>query len=274
MGENQSSSTVGVEECRSIGQIMDLPLCRIRSGVFMQRDKIEGDDFDALCGSIRRVGVLIPIVVRADGDRYVLIAGHRRVAACQRIGLTTIPGIVRSDNDVQAAEVNFAENFFRTDLSPVELAASIKSAVNGGVFTVEALAEVMRHHPDWVRRQIALCDWPGDVLEAIHYRRLSVSAGANLAVVTDDVYRQFLVKCAVDNGATARTTAAWLQAWEASKPAEEAVKSEPVGPGQVSQPMVPQAPCISCSNIFRTDELSHVPMCGECIRELQGSRRH
>ena len=273
MPKDQLSCTDGIAECRSVGQIIEVPVYKIRSDVFMQRDRIEGEDFDALCGSIRRVGVLIPVVVRTDGDGYVLIAGHRRLAACQRIGLSHIPAMVRSDNDATAAEVNFAENFFRTDLSPVELAAAIKSAIVGGIFTVEALAEAMRHHPDWVRRQIALCDWPGDVLEAIHYRRLSVSAGANLSLVTEDSYLQFLVKCAVENGATARTTAAWLQAWEASKPAEEAVKSEPVGPGQVSQPMVPQAPCISCSNIFRTDELSHVPMCGACIRELQGSRR-
>jgi len=267
-----SDSTVGIGESKKRGQIMDLPICQIRSDVFMQRDKIEGEDFDALCGSIRRIGVLVPVVVKPDGDGYILIAGHRRMAACQRLGLSTIPAMVRSDTEQITSEVNFAENFFRSNLSAVELAAAIKGAIVGRIFTVEGLAEALRHHPDWVRRQIAMCDWPGDVLEQIHYGRLSVSAGANLALVTDDEYRQFLVRCAAENGATARTTAAWLQAWEASKPANEAIKSEPVPPGQASTPMVPQAPCIKCSDIYPSDQLSHVPMCGSCIREIQGSR--
>jgi len=267
-----SDSTVGTEVYEKSTLITECMISKIRSDVFMQRDRIEGEDFDALCGSIRRIGVLVPVVVKPDGDGFILIAGHRRLAACQRIGLSTIPAMVRSDTEQITSEVNFAENFFRSNLSPVELAAAIKGAIVGRIFTVEALAEALRHHPDWVRRQIALCDWPGDVLEQIHFGRLSVSAGANLALVTDDAYRQFLVRCAAENGATARTTAAWLQAWEASKPADEAIKSEPIPPGQASTPMVPQAPCICCSNIYPSDQLSHVPMCGSCIRELQGSR--
>jgi len=106
-------------------------------------------------------------------------------------------------------------------------------------------------------------------LEAIHNGKISVTAASNLACVEDDVYREFLVRQAVENGATARATAAWLQAWRSMVPASEAITREPVPAGPGVTPAVPQAPCIVCANVFRTDELSHVPVCVHCIRTIR-----
>lgn len=254
-------------------RIIQLPVGKIRCDVHGQRLELEGEKLDELVGSIRRVGVLVPVIVVADGDGFVLVAGHRRVAAAQRAGLSTIPAIVRGGEDAEIKEVCFAENFFREDLSTVEQAAAIKDAIDGGVLSVESVAAGFRRTADWVRRQVALLSWPSDVLEVIHRGKLSVSAASNLACVRDDAYRGFLLGHAVSNGATARTTAAWLQAWEAMQPAEEAVSSEPVCEGTHQTPMVPQAPCIVCATVLRTDELSHVPMCAGCIRKIQGVGR-
>jgi len=116
---------------------------------------------------------------------------------------------------------------------------------------------------------IAIAGWQADVLEAIHECKLSVSAASNLAVVTDDSYRIFLVRNAVEQGATARTTASWLQAWRAMQPQEEAITSEPAPAGPVSVPMVPQAPCLCCAQMFKVNEMSHVPVCGACIQIIR-----
>jgi ParB family chromosome partitioning protein len=254
-------------------QITEIELSKVRDDVHGQRLEIEGDKLDELIGSIRRVGILVPLFVVADGDGFVLVAGHRRLAAAKRIGLSYVPCIVRSGEDKEIKEVGFAENFFRENLSPIEQAAAIKDAVDQEVLSVDELAAGFRRSADWVRRQIALLSWPPDVLEVIHRGKLSVSAASNLACVRDDAYRGFLLGHAVANGATARTTAAWLQAWEAAEPAEQAVTSEPVPEGQARVPAVPQAPCIVCATVYRTDELSHVPMCSACIRKVQGVGR-
>ena len=134
--------------------------------------------------------------------------------------------------------------------------------------SIEQMAAGFGRSGDWVRRQIGICGWPEDVLEGVHTGKLSIAAASNLAVITEDHYRRMLVGQAVENGATARTTAAWLQAWRAMLPLEVAVEQPPVDGGQAVVPMVPQGPCLVCHNVYRVDELSHVPVCMHCVKVI------
>lgn len=249
--------------------VQNVPLEKIKVDVYAQRVEREDEGISELAASIRRIGMLVPVVVIPEGDYFVLVAGHRRVVAAGKAGLTSVPAVVRKAGEAQAKEVSFAENLFRKDLSPIELAAAIADCYKAGTLTIDQLAEGLHRSCHWVQAQIALLDWPDEVLEVIHNGKISVAAASNLAMVHDDVYREFLVRQAVENGATARATAAWLQAWRSMAPPEEAITREPVPAGQRATPAIPQAPCIVCANVFRTDELSHVPVCVGCIRTIR-----
>ena len=63
---------------------------------------IENEELNTLAQSIRESGVLVPALARPAGDRYELISGHRRLAACKLLGLPTIPVIVRDLTDAEA----------------------------------------------------------------------------------------------------------------------------------------------------------------------------
>lgn len=252
--------------------VQNVPVEKIKVGEYVSRVDEEDKAIVELSASIRRVGVLVPLVVVASGEGFILVAGHRRLAACRQAGLQQVPCCVRSAAGAEAKEVSFAENLFRRDLSPIELAAAIADCLKQEIMTVPELAAGLRRSENWVRQQVAILAWPSDVLEAIHGGKISVSAASNLAQINDSVYREFLVRQAVENGATARATAAWLQAWRSMAPAAEAITREPVQAGERSTPAVPQAPCIVCSNVFRTDELSHVPICSGCIRTIRDMR--
>jgi ParB/RepB/Spo0J family partition protein len=209
------------------------------------------------------------LIVRPFGERFVRVAGRRRLAAAKKAGLSTVPCVVREVSDIVGRETAFAENLFREDLTPIETAVAISKAVEGGEADVQAVADGMRRSVDWVRRQLAMLEWPEDVLRAVHAGKLSVAAASNLACVEAPVYRAYLLENAVENGATARTTAAWLQAWRASVPVTQAVLSD-VGPsGPAVCPVIPQAPCFCCAVVGRTDELSHVPLCARCIGRVR-----
>lgn len=247
----------------------------ITVGAHALRALEDDEGIDELAASIRRVGILVPLVCRFEGDVLHLVAGHRRIRAANSVGLETVPVVVGDFSDAEAKEVAFAENMFRADLSAVEIAAGLKDALEQKIMTVEELAKSVHRSPNWVGRMVAMLAWPADVLGAVHGGWLSVSAANNLACITEDKYRDFLLTNAHDSGATARTTAAWLQAWRAYQPAEAAVQEEPV-PGQVNlQPAVPQAPCLCCGLVFRTDELCHMPVCTSCIKIVRdvGSTR-
>lgn len=250
-------------------EVSQVPIMDITVGAHALRAQEDDEDLDGLVASVRRVGVLEPLVCRLEGDVLNLVAGHRRLGAALRAGLESVPVIIGDFNDAQAKEIAFAENMFRADLTAVEIASGLKDVLEQKIMTIEELARSLHRSTNWVGRMIAMLAWPDDVLGAVHAGWLSVSAANNLACVTEDTYREFLLNNAHDSGATARTTAAWLQAWRAYQPPEAAVQAEPV-PGQVNlQPAVPQAPCLCCGTVYRTDELCHMPVCTSCIRTVR-----
>lgn len=248
--------------------IIAIPIHKIKVGEHAQRFEDEDPEIAELAGSIQRVGLLNPLCVTETGDGYLLIAGHRRVEACKRIGLEVVPCLVAVGDEATKREITFAENFFSKDLTPIELAAAIATEVKEQRMTIEQLAAGFRKTTEWVRRQMEIVGWPEDCLEGIHSGKISIAAASNLACITEEYYRKMLVKQACENGATARTTSAWLQAWRAMLPPAEAVKQEPADPDAPAVPMVPQAPCLVCHDVFRVDELSHVPLCSHCIKVL------
>jgi ParB family chromosome partitioning protein len=212
-------------------------------------------------------------MVTQDNDFYDIVFGHRRFDAFTRLGWDVIPALIVTGEEAEIRRKTFAENFFRDNLTSVELAIAIAEEIKSERSTVEQLATCFKHKPDWIRRQISICCWPVDCLDAVHTGKLSVSAAENLSCITDDSYRESVVRQACDNGATARTTAAWLQAWRSMLPVDEAVLCPPSGSPDLPVPLVPQAPCLACHDVFRTDELSHVPLCSRCIKIIADSGR-
>lgn len=247
----------------------EIPIEKIKVGEYAQRLSIEDESLDGLVASIGRVGLVYPVVVCPEGDAYLLVEGHRRLAAHKRMGRSEIMCVVTGSGKSVTAEIAFAGNFFRKDLSPVELASAIRDCHKQGTMTVQEMAVGFNRSEHWVNRMIAICDWPDDVLEAVHQKVISIAAASNLALVTDEVYRAFLVENAVEQGATARTTSAWLQSFRNMAPQEEAVQAEPTAGQAVPVALIPQAPCFCCSQVFPMNEMSHVPLCGPCVKIMR-----
>lgn len=254
-----------------MAEIKKIPIEKIIVGEHDQRLKLDVDEVEKLASSIARVGLLYPIIVRKEGDMYLVLDGHTRLEACKSLGHLNIQCTFGAASGANSAEIAFAGNFFRKDLSPVELAAALKDCNEKGTMTIGELAAGFHKSNHWVSSMIAIANWPAEIQEAIHNERISVSAASNLACVTDDSYRLFLVRNAVEAGATARTTASWLQAWRAMQPQEEAITSEPVSMGTHQTPMVPQAPCFCCSQLFEVNKMSHIPVCGACVQILRAA---
>jgi len=250
-------------------EITEVLIKEIKAGEHDQRLETEDPDIPELAASILRIGIINPLILVAADDGLHLIAGHRRLVAARLAGLRVVPCIVRTSEKAVDSEITFAENFFRKDLSPIELAGALKDCMLRGTMTISELAAGFHRSEHWVRSMIAIGDWPSDVQEAIHVKAISVSAASNLALVTDPAYRSFLVRNAAEQGATARTTAAWLQAFQAMQPPEQAITAEPVPAGPAQVPLVPQAPCLCCAQQFPVNQMSHVPVCGACIRIIR-----
>lgn len=252
-----------------MSKIVEIPLNKIKVGEHHHRLEIDEDSVYDLISSIRRVGLQYPLIVTEQGEDYIILDGHTRLEALKRLNLPTATCSVVSMDEANEAEIAFAGNFFRKEMSAVELAAAIADVHKKRELTLEQIAEGFHRSKQWVQQMLAICSWPSDVQMAMHVHKMSISAASNLACVTDDVYREYLVRNAVEGGVSARTTAAWLQAWRMQQPVEQAIKTEPVAGKAPVQAAVPQGPCFICGQVFLVNEMSHVPMCGECVKAVR-----
>lgn len=241
-----------------------MPVSALHSDVYAVRSGIEGQAFDELVSSVRRDGVLQPILVEREGDRFVVVAGHRRTAAARAVGLVEIPAVVVSGGEEIGWRGSFAENMYRADLSPVEEAAALRDCLEGGDLDVDGVAAVLGRSRAWVDGRLAILEWPEDVQMAVHAGSLSVGGAAQLAGIADGVYRAQLIEFARVNGASVRTCAAWRQAYEMGRLDRPGDIEVPEGSGSRVAAAVPYTPCVICGGQHKMAELSWLPVCGDC----------
>jgi ParB family chromosome partitioning protein len=118
-----------------------IALSRIVPNPNQPRTTFDATALDELRSSIEEFGVLVPIIVRAAGDGYELIAGERRWRAAQMAKLETIPAIVRRADDRESLEVAIIENLQRENLDPLEEAMGFQHLIDSYNFTQEQVAQ-------------------------------------------------------------------------------------------------------------------------------------
>ena len=100
--------------------IQNVPVTLIDPNPFQPRIDFNENDLQDLSNSIRKHGIIQPIIIRQKGDRYELIAGERRLRAGKKAGLQEVPVIIRQLTDREAAEMALIENLQRKDLNCLE----------------------------------------------------------------------------------------------------------------------------------------------------------
>jgi len=118
-----------------------IPLARIVPNPNQPRTTFDPAALDELRSSIEEFGVLVPIIVRAAGSGFELIAGERRWRAAQLAKLETIPAIVRRADDRESLEVAIIENLQRENLDPLEEAMGFQHLIERYNFTQEQVAQ-------------------------------------------------------------------------------------------------------------------------------------
>jgi ParB family chromosome partitioning protein len=132
---------IGGEDCPTTPDTPRISIDRIRQNPHQPRKAFDEDELASLSASIREHGVLQPLVVRAEGDGYQLIAGERRLRAAQRAGLDAVPVHVVDFNDQQVFEAALVENVQRSDLNAIEKAQGFKDYLERFGQKQEHLAE-------------------------------------------------------------------------------------------------------------------------------------
>jgi ParB family chromosome partitioning protein len=142
----------------------ELPVSAVSVNPNQPREHFEEAALSSLTASIREVGVLQPILVRATGvDEFELIAGERRWRAAKRAGLKTIPAIVRAVEDLTSLEHALVENLHRADLGALEEAAAFQQLINDFGLTQEAVAQRIGKSRSAVANSLRLLQLPAGI---------------------------------------------------------------------------------------------------------------
>ena len=176
------------------GQVQLIPISELYP--FLNHPFLVKDDakMEETIESIRNKGVLVPILVRTRaGGGYELISGHRRTHACRKLGLKTIPALIREMDDDEATIVMVDANIQRETLLPSEKAkayamkfAAMKHQGQGGGYTVAAMEKEGTDNARTIQLYISLSKLNDDLLRMIDKGTLGLSQGYTLATLDAD----------------------------------------------------------------------------------------
>ncbi|EQD25103.1 MAG: ParB-like protein partition protein [Leptospirillum sp. Group IV 'UBA BS'] len=138
------------------GSVRTLPLDKIRFDPDQPRKSISENTLRELADSIARHGVLEPVLVRPEGEGFLLVCGERRVRAAGLAGLDRIPAVVRELEISEVRLVQLIENIQREDLPPLAIARAISDLLKTYGMTQDACARALGKSQTYVSRHLGL----------------------------------------------------------------------------------------------------------------------
>jgi ParB family chromosome partitioning protein len=145
------------------------------------------NNLEELAASIKKIGLLQPIVVRTNSSNsFEVVAGNRRLNACKTLGWRKIACHLVELDDQQAFEAAIVENVQRNTLNPIEEGIAYRKYVQEfGWGGVSELAEKLSKSTSYICKRIRLTELPNDIIDLISKSEISVSMGEELLPIED-----------------------------------------------------------------------------------------
>ena len=177
------------------------------------RSELDRNALFELADNIKQNGLINPITVRPVGDRFEVVAGHRRLSACKIAGKIRISCVVRNLTDSEVFAVKAAENLERADIDPVDEAIFIAEYIEQTKLSPQQVAKVLRRSLVYVETRLAIGFMPDYMKEYLKTGELKLGAALALVQITDDKIRHVWVDMAVRDGVSVAQAEYWLHGW-------------------------------------------------------------
>lgn len=247
--------------------VIDEPRGRIRM-------EIDQDEVKSLADSIAQIGLLQPIIVRADGQRYEIIAGHRRFLAFRLLGRVRIPAMVRDLDDAATAVARATENLGRVDLSPIEEAATYADLRDNYGLSPDQIGKEMGKSPGVVKRRLDLLKMPPQLQKAVHLKKISYGVAEELWRLGDEGVIDYYLGYAVDHGVTVAVARQWVNDHRRS---QSRIDNDVGGGGGAPMPLESKPiylTCEICNGPTPLEDAKNITICKGChMGILEGLKR-
>ena len=194
---------VTAKEDKKASNLTEVPITEVVRDEDQPRKEFAPEALEALANSIKEHGVLQPLVVVKEGDRYKIVAGERRFRASKMAGLEKVPVIIRTLEAQERLEISIIENAQREDLNAIEMAtayAKLKSQFN---LSEAEIAERVGKSKSAVVNTMRLLNLADDVKKAMVEHKLSEGVMRPLIGADEELVEKILPKI-IEEGWTAR----------------------------------------------------------------------
>ena len=195
LGDYTQPTPEGVQE-------LDIHLIDTNAG--QPRKDFDQEKLQELADSIRQHGVVQPILLRQNGERYVIVAGERRFRAARLAGLDQVPAIVKDLDETQVMEVALIENLQREDLNPIEEAAAIRFLMQQHDLTQEEVSKRLSKSRPAIANSLRLLTLPEPVQAYLRNGKLQAGHARALAGLQDPEAQAVLADKIVGEGLSVR----------------------------------------------------------------------
>jgi ParB family chromosome partitioning protein len=215
------------------GGLAELPTTEIRPNPQQPREHFDEEALAGLADSIREVGILQPVLVRAAEDGgYELIAGERRWRAARRVGLLTIPAMVRVADDATMLQHAIVENVQREELNPLEEAAAYQQLIEDFSLTHDDVAARVGKSRATISNTLRLLQLPPSIQRSVKDGTIRMGHARALLGTPDRAFQEQLAKRVIAEDLSVREVEEAIrnrQQEPAERPAVAAANVEPGG---------------------------------------------
>ena len=193
-------------EQKEKGLVVEMDVESLTPNLFQPRKIFDKEKMEELKGSIKKHGIIQPIVVRKMANGYEIVAGERRLKAAKEIGLKKIPAIIKSINNEKSLEIALVENIQREDLNPVEQANAFKRLIDEFNLTQQELAEVTGKSRTLVTNTIRLLKLNPEIQKNISEGKISFGHAKLLLSIEDEEVQRAVCDRIIANDLSVRDT--------------------------------------------------------------------
>ena len=184
---------------------VEVPVESIRPNPYQPRKTFDKEKLKELSESIKKHGIIQPLIVRKKGLNYELVAGERRLRAAKLAKLQTVPVLVRDYDEKQMRELSLVENIQRHDLNPLEEAKAIQELMKQCSYTQAQAAERLGRSRAAVANLLRMLNLPEELQAMIADEKVTAGQMRPLSALTDREQQLKIGKALAENGWSART---------------------------------------------------------------------
>lgn len=193
------------KKAKPAGQgVLEVSISQVVANPDQPRKNFSQQELDELADSIKRNGLLQPILVSAKDDKYEVIAGERRLRACKIAGLKKVPVIVKQTSKNKKLELALIENIQREDLNPMEEAYSYKKILDTQGISHSELASIVSKARSTITNSLRLLELPEDAQKLLYENKITAGHARAILSVSTQMGKEKLSKKIVDEHLSVR----------------------------------------------------------------------